>query len=238
MKQMVVTIAIAGILTGCYTLPLYVPTCSHTDQPVYKFERFSDGHHFLFGKDSTMVASVNTKGGVLCGKFEIYYSSGLLKYWGMLDDGGHVVSGKYNNYSLSFSDYNIRSMTIADEQNAQTELVRIMETGIVKAAESTPNCDDVTNQENAMPTLRDCTDPSFGPTIGTIYEHDGRYLRVFQVIEDGVMVAGELNIFVETVRNHVDDEMLSPGRYVYVGPWTYETIEKKLRTIRRFKQVE
>ena len=129
-----------------------------------------------------------------------------------------MVSGKYNDYSRSFSDYNIRSMTIADEQNAQTELVRIMETGIVKETESTQNGEDVGNQENTVPTLRDCTYPSFSPVIGTVYEHDGRHLRVFQVVEYGVMVAGELNIFVETSRKHVDDEMLSAGRYVYVGP--------------------
>lgn len=238
MKQIIVTITIAGVLAGCYSLPLYVPTCSHTDQPVYKFEKFTDGHHFLFGRNSKLAASVNTKGGVLSGKFEIYYSTGILKYWGMLDDGGHVVSGKYNESSLSFSDYDIRSMTIADEQNAQTELVNIMKTGIVKEAESGQDDDKTQNQESAVPTLIDCTHSSFRPVIGTVYEHDGHHLRVFQVVEDGVMVSGELDIFIETSHPHVTDEFLSAGQYEYIGPWTYRTIKEKLHTIRRFKQVE
>lgn len=238
MKHIITTITIASILTGCYSLPPYMLTCSHTDQPVYKFERFTDGHYFLFGRNSKLIASVNTKEGVLYGKFEIYYQTGILKSWGMLDAGGHVVSGNYNKNDSDFDNYYIRSMTVADQQNTQTELVNIMKTGIIKEAESGQDDDKTQNQESAVPTLIDCTHSSFSPVIGNVYKHDGEFLQVFQVVEDGIMVRGDLNIFVETSKQYVDDEMLSAGQYEYVGPWTYETIEKKHRTIRRFKQVD
>lgn len=238
MKQIIIPITIVSILTGCYSLPPYMLTCSHTDQPVYKFERFTDGHHFLFGRDSKLIASVNTKDGVLYGKFEIYYQTGILKYWGMLDAGGHVVSGNYNKHASDLDHYYIRSMTIADQQNAQTELVNIMKTGIVKEGEAGHNDGTAQNQESDVPTLIDCTHSSFRPVIGTVYKHDGHHLRIFQVVEDGVMVSGELYIFIETSQPHVTDEFLSAGQYKYIGPWTYETKNKNLRTIRRFKQVE
>ena len=89
--------------------------------------------------------------------------------------------------------------------------------------------------------------------MGGVYEHDGRRLKVFQAIEGGVLVCKELDfdssdfkdvlfhsmdVFIETSKGYVDNEMLASGQYEYVGPLTYETVEKQTRTIRRFKQVQ
>ena len=67
---------------------------------------------------------------------------------------------------------------------------------------------------------------------------------MFQSLDDGVMVKNEwdsrtaLVIIVETKMKYVDDELLASGSYEYVGPYTYETVNKETRTIRHFKQVE
>ena len=102
---------------------------------------------------------------------------------------------------------------------------------------------------SGTPTLFDCSQPAFHPNAGTIYRHDGRYLIVFQVMDGAVMVAvgmgaparssfGQLDFIVETSQKYVDREMLAPGKYEYVGPYTYETVQNKKRTIRHFKEVE
>ncbi len=235
---------------GCYTLPLWTPSCSHTDQPVFEFKNFDDGHHFLFHKDSSLAASVNTKTGYPQGKFEIYYNTGILKYWGMLDDRGHVVSGRYNTYGLSFDDYNIRKMTVADEQNAQTELDGILREGIRRNDVRKPDAlqvKTVTDKENVKlitESLFNCSQSTFHPVIGNVYQHDGKGLRIFQSIESAVMVKVDalaldrLDMRVDTKTAYVDGEMLKPGRYEYIGPYTYETIGKQVRTIRRFRQVK
>ena len=244
---------------GCYTLPLWTPSCSHTDQPIYEFKNFSDGHHFVFSsRTAKLAASVNTKDGYLAGKFEIYYDSGILKYWGMLDKRGHVISGRYNEYSGHRSLGDGRLMTVADEQNAQMELVGIMNTGVV--SEGIVKAEGVSSMEMSQPRLRqmsqnptdtvsvptlyDCAHSTFRPAIGSVYKHDGKKLQVFQSLDDGVMVKDEwdsrttLAIIVETKMKYVDDELLASGTYEYVGPYTYETINKETRTIRHFKQVE
>lgn len=259
MRMVLIIVIVAGMCEGCYTLPLWTPVCSHSDQPVYTFKHLSDGHHFIFdSQGAKLTASVYTKNGCLSGRFEIYYSTGTLKYWGMLDSCGHVVSGSYNDTSTRMSDYNVRSMTVADEQNAQTELVEILKNGVIKT--KTPNGGNVpNNDESSIPnqsaalTLFDCTHSTIRPTIGSIYEHDGKGLQVFQAIEGAVMVNAKLdlnssniidtaqnrlNIIVETTMKYVDGEMLAPGKYEYTGPYKYETILEEKRTIRRFKQIE
>ena len=250
---------------GCYTFPLWTPSCSHTEQPVYEFKNFSDGHHFVFSpRTAKLVASITTKDGYLAGKFEIYYDTGILKYWGMLDNRGHVASGRYNEYSHHMSYDEGRSMTVADKQNAQVELVNIMQNGIVK--EGIIKSEGVSSSElhhlldsqspadkNTVPTLFDCAHSTFRPVVGSVYRHDGKGLQVFQSLDDGVMVnvrldldsarfieeaQTKLDIVVETKMKYVDNELLASGKYEYVGPYTYETINKETRTIRHFKQVE
>ena len=264
MKAQLLTILLVSC-AGCYTLPLWTPSCSHTDQSIYEFKTFSDGHHFVFSpRTSKLAASVNTKDGFLTGKFEIYYDTGILKYWGMLDKRGHVVSGRYNEYSHHMSYDEGRSMTIADKQNAQTELVVIMQTGIVK--EGVTKSEGVSSSElhhlldsqspvvkDSVPTLFDCAHSTFRPVAGSVYRHDGKGLQVFQSLDDGVMVTvkldldsarfmeeaqTKLDIVVETTMKYVDNELLALGKYEYVGPYTYETVNKEERTIRHFKQVE
>lgn len=229
-----------------------VKSCTHTDQPIYRFENFSDGHHFLFDEFGTLLASVNTKDKILVGEFTIYYNTGTREYWGVLDAGGHVISGKYNRSGYSQErEYALRDMTVADKQNAQTRLEQIMRTGIDKM-------NNRQDRHRAFPreaiekikTLRDYAHESSHPAIGEVYVHNGERLRVFQLVEEGVLVQdreqmiylgnpdGYLDIMVETSEPYVDREMLKPGKYMYVGPWTYTTVDDSTRTIRRFKQVE
>ena len=245
--------------TGCYTLPLWTPSCSHVDRPIYEFKNLSDGHHFVFSpRTAKLAASINTKDGYLAGKFEIYYDTGILKYWGMLDKRGHVISGRYNEYSGHRSLGDGRLMTVADEQNAQMELVGIMNTGIIR--EGVVKTNEVSSIEMSQPRLRqmpqkptntvpiptlyDCAHSTFRPIVGSVYKHDGKELQVFQSLDDGVMVKNEwdsrtaLVIIVETKMKYVDDELLASGSYEYVGPYTYETVNKETRTIRHFKQVK
>ncbi len=254
MKMILTLIAIAGLCVGCETLSTVIhstsptasgtPECSHEGRKAYVFNDFADGHHYLFkcdyglskGKSKTLAASVNVKNGFLEGPFEIYYDTGVFKYKGMLDNRGHVVSGKYNDYKLKLYYSDVRDMTTADAQNAQTELVDIMQYGFRE-------------DEKTVQPLFNYIHSEFHPNAGTIYRHDGRYLKVFQVIDGAVMVSveigapawssfGQLNFIVETSRKYVDGEMLAPGKYEYVGPYTYETIRKEERTIRHFKEVE
>ena len=95
-----------------------------------------------------------------------------------------------------------------------------------------------------IPTLYDCAHSTYRPIVGSVYKHDGKELQVFQSLDDGVMVKNEwysrtaLVIIVETKMKYVDDELLASGSYEYVGPYTYETVNKETRTIRHFKQVE
>lgn len=97
-------------------------------------------------------------------------------------------------------------------------------------------------------TLVTCVKPDFHPVLGDVYEHNGKGLRVFQALNDAVMVevSGEaagllydsINMIVKTSKGYVDDEMLRPGKYEYVGPYRYETIGNTKRTIRAFREVE
>lgn len=254
--------------TGCYMLPLWTPSCSHVDRPIYEFKNLSDGHHFVFSpRTAKLAASINTKDGYLAGKFEIYYDTGILKYWGMLDKRGHVISGRYNEYSGHRSLGDGHLMTVADEQNAQMELVGIMNTGIIR--EGVVKTNEVSSIEMSQPRLRqmpqkptntvpiptlyDCAHSTFRPIVGSVYKHDGKGLQVFQSLDDSVMVTvkldldsarfikeaqTKLDIIVETKMKYVDDELLASGTYEYVGPYTYETVNKETRTIRHFKQVE
>lgn len=239
MKMILMMVVIAGLCVGCETLPIQsgTPNCSHEGRKTYVFNDFANGHHHLFkcdygiskGKSKTLAAFVNVKDGFLEGPFEIYYDTGVFKYKGMLDNRGHVVSGKYNDFALKLYDWDVRDMTTADAQNAQAELVDIMQYGFRE-------------DEKTVQPLFNYIHSEFHPNTGTIYRHDGRYLKVFQVIDGAVMVSGyssgQLNFIVETSRKYVDGEMLAPGKYEYVGPYTYETIEKEIRTIRHFKEVE
>lgn len=228
-----------------------VVKCSHTDQPIYKFENFPDGHHFLFGSDGKLLASVNTKDGVLCGEFEVYYYTGNREYWGVLDAGGHIIIGKHNSYAYSEErHFNVREMTVADKQNVQSRLEEIMRTGIDKMNEK-QTASKVEISRDKAKQLIDYSQAGGHPVVGETYIHNGEELQVFQVFDEGVLVRnkssispvltnmyGYLDIVVETTEKYVDDEMLMPGKYMYMGPWTYTTVEKKERTIRRFKQVE
>lgn len=254
MKMILTLIAIAGLCVGCETLSTVIhstsltasgtPECSHEGRKAYVFNDFADGHHYLFkcdyglskGKSKTLAASVNVKDGFLEGPFEIYYDTGVFKYKGMLDNRGHVVSGKYNDFELKLNDWDVRDMTTADMQNAQAELVDIMQYGLRE-------------DEKVIQPLFNYIHSEFHPNAGTIYRHDGRYLKVFQVIDGAVMVSvemgapawssfGQLDFIVETSRKYVDGEMLAPGKYKYVGPYTYGTVREDKRTIRHFKEVE
>ena len=257
MKTILMMIAIVGLCVGCETLSTVesitnpsgsivngTPNCSHEGRKTYAFDDFVDGHHYLFkydyriskGKSKTLAASVNVKDGFLEGPFEIYYDTGVFKYKGMLDNRGHVVSGKYNDFELKLHDWDVRDMTTADMQNAQAELVDIMQYGFRE-------------DEKVVQPLFNYIHSEFHPNAGTIYRHDGRYLKVFQVIDGAVMVSvemgapawssfGQLDFIVETSRKYVDGEMLAPGKYKYIGPYTYETVREEKRTIRHFKEVE
>ena len=233
---------------GCSSFPLRIPTCSHTDQPAYVFKNFDDGHHYVFRNNSKLAASVNTKGGYLQGQFETYYVTGILKYWGTMDEHGHIVSGRYNTVDYKLDVYNIREMSVADEQNAQMELYDIMRNGIRKTGTDQNETDKDKSGKSAEDLLFNCSKSTFHPSVGKVYQHDGRGLRVFQSINDAVMVNVDLSMpgsmfdrldmRVDTKIPYVDGEALKPGRYEYVGPYTYETIKKQNRTIRRFRQVE
>ena len=230
------------VCSGCYSLPLWIPACSHKNQPIYEFKDLADGHHFIFNNNSKLAASVDVKDGILQGKFEIYYDTGILKFWGMLDENGHVVSGRHNTYASKLDDYYIRNMTVADEQNAQTELYLIVKNGVRNLVdiEESISSQMESPSEAKEPSLLDCARLDVRPKIGSVYKHDGKGLIVFQVIDGAVMVEAGFGftVIVETKMPYVDDELLASGRYEYVGPYTYETIERKMRTIRRFKQVE
>ena len=249
MKLTFLSLIVAIVLcNGCSSLHVVSSPCIHSDQPINVFNDFSDGHHFLYGKNSKLLASVETKDGLLSGQFEIYYDTGVKKYWGTLDNKGHVVSGRYNEFSVL--DDRGRQMTVADMQNAQTELVHIMETGVrQKLTAYVKEVQVAKDQENNQCLLLlDCARTDYHPVVGEIYEHDGKYLRVFQALEDGVMVnavaAPHISVFncidmvIETDEDYVDNELLLPGKYEYVGPYRYETINNKKRTIRAFREVE
>ena len=252
MHRTIIILALGLICVGCYTLPIYTPDCTHNDQPIYSFDAIPDGHHYVFNKgDSKLAASVNIKDGYLSGKFEIYYRTGIFKYRGMLDTKGHVLSGDYNDYMLKLYESDIRSMTVADKQNAQTELLHLMRTGVINDINNAEeyqlrfvdmkDANEANDSSRKKPSLVDCVKSDSHPVIGEIYLHDGKRLEVFQVIDDGVMVrgyAGDLDIVVTSGRGYVDGEMLAAGKYEYVGPYTYETIKKAMRTIRLFKEVE
>ena len=264
MKKLMLILAM-GLLAGCATESVQGPAggaqkpeetqkperkkddaivCRHTDQPIYKFEKFSDGHHFLFDSDGKLQASVNTKYGVLRGAFEIYHFTGNREYWGILDAGGHVITGKYNRSSSDERSWDVRDMNVADKQNAQSRLVDIMRTGIDKMNEASgEDITVITTTQEMKNSLRDYAHISEHPVVGEEYMHNGRNLQVFCLFDGGVLVRDNvssryLDIAVETTEKYVDDEMLMAGKYIYIGPWTYTTVENKQRTIRRFKQVE
>ena len=222
------------------------PACSHKNMETLRFTEFPDGYHYLL-KEGRTGASVSIKDGYLEGDFEIYYSTGIFKYKGKLDNRGHVILGKYNDcsskeYSCLSDEYSryVRNMTTADMKNAQLELIDLMNRNKNKfKIEEVSSVDLV--QPKKMPTLSDCVEPESHPTIGNVYNHDGEDFEVFQVLKDGVMVSGDgykLDFVVITSKGYVDDELLRPGKYEYVGPYTYETVKKKKRTIRCFKEVD
>ena len=246
------------ICCGCYTFPLWTPSCSHTDQVAYQFKDFEDGHHFVFQDEhhfvfrgnTKLAASINTKDGYPQGKFEIYYDTGVLKYWGMLDVRGHVVSGAYNKRESGLSLFSKRRMTMADRQNAQTELCDIMRKGFQKTNVIQTNADVIRSEDairdekSESKLLLDCLNTAYHPSVGDVYQHDGKGLKVCRVIDGAVIVMVETSsisdmlnssiIRIDTKIPYVDDEILRAGHYEYVGPYTYEWV----RTIRRFKQVK
>ena len=267
----VVTILLMGLLAGCAMDGVQgqagkaietksesgndrVVACSHTDQPVYKFENFSDGHHYLFDRRGKLQASVNTKGGVLCGAFEIYNFSGTREYWGVLDDGGHVINGKYNEYTWHDEERGVRDMSEAEKQNVQSKLEKIMRTGIDKMNEAQKR----NSRQNAEAKERENRKmlcyyalAAGHPVEGEEYIHDGKQLQVIQVADGCVLVQhkdayspvevkmhGYLDIIVETSKKYVDDEMLMAGKYIYIGPWTYTTEGGQKSTISGFKEAE
>lgn len=236
------------VCCGCYTLPLWTPSCSHTDRPVFEFNNFDDGHHFVFRENSKLAASVNVKAGYLQGNFEVYYNTGILKYWGKLDSRGHIVSGKYNTDESSPDDWDIRGMTVADKQNAQLELYDLIQNGIRKMDATQIKTDMAKGGNEMTESLFNCSKSTFHPLVGNIYQHDGKGLKIFQSIDGAVLVNVDvsasrsifdyLNMRIDTKVPYVDGEFLKPGRYEFIGPYTYETIKKQTRTIRRFKQVD
>lgn len=152
-------------------------------------------------------------------------------------------------------------MTVSGEQNAQTELYDIMCNGISKTDDYSRQADNgIQNKSDSNMTtgtstmvkkeesLFDCAHSTFRPTVGVVYLHDGKGLRIFQSINGAVManvdisssksIFDNLDIIIETKMSYVDHELLAPGRYEYVGPYTYETVKKQMRTIRRFRQVK
>ena len=247
MKLTFFSLIVAIVLcNGCSSLSIASSPCTHSDQPIHTFNDFSNGRHLLYGDDSKLLALVETKDGFLCGHFEIYHDTGVKKYWGSLDDRGHVISGKYNEFSVS--DLCARQMTVADMQNAQTELVHIMETGVRHTQTADVKNAQPIKEKNQRFLLLDCARTDYHPVVGEIYEHDGKCLHVFQALEDAVMVNAvnapqispynRIDMIVVTGEDYVDDEMLLPGKYEYIGPYRYETIEKRKRTIRAFREVE
>ena len=228
-----------ALCVGCETLmEIGSPSvCSHGNMTVYRSNVFPDGQHYLF-KDGKLAALANVKDGYAEGEFEIYYPTGIFKYKGRLDNRGHVISGKYNKYSLRESEYDIRNMTTADMQNAWLELIDIIKHNESRCQQKFIEAKTV--EEKKECSLFDCTNPEFHPITDMVYRHDGSKLKVFQALNDGAMVSSELfmlDIVVETPKGYVDGEMLRPGKYKYIGPHTYETIEKKKRTIRHFQEI-
>ena len=239
MKTKIIFVMAVALCIGCETLTeIGSPSvCSHENMTVYRSNVFPDGQHYLF-KGGKLAGLANVKDGYAEGKFEIYYPTGIFKYKGSLDNRGHVISGKYNEYSSSESEYGIRKMTTADMQNAWLELIDIIKHNESRCQQKSIEAKTV--EEKKECSLFDCTNPEFHPIIDMVYRHDGSKLKVFQVLNDGAMVSSELfmlDIVVETPKGYVDGEMLRPGKYKYIGPHTYETIEKKKRTIRHFQEI-
>ena len=239
MKIKIIYVMAVALCVGCETLmEIGSPSvCSHENMTVYRSNVFPDGQHYLF-KGGKLAGLANVKDGYAEGKFEIYYPTGIFKYKGSLDNRGHVISGKYNEYSSSESEYGIRKMTTADMQNAWLELIDIIKHNESRCQQKFIEAKTV--EEKKECSLFDCTNPEFHPIIDMVYRHDGSKLKVFQALNDGAMVSSELfmlDIVVETPKGYVDGEMLRPGKYKYIGPHTYETIEKKKRTIRHFQEI-
>ena len=62
MKLTFLSLIVAIVLcNGCSSLHVVSSPCTHSDQPINVFNDFSDGHHFLYGKNSKLLASVETK---------------------------------------------------------------------------------------------------------------------------------------------------------------------------------
>ena len=129
-------------------------------------------------------------------------------------------------------------MTPADMQNAWLELTDIMKYNESRCQPKSIDAKPVEKKREF--SLFDCTNPEIHPIIDAVYRHDGSKLKVFQALHDGAMVSSELfmlDIVVGTSKGYVDGEMLRSGKYKYIGPYTYKTIEKKDRTIRHFKEI-
>lgn len=104
-------------------------------------------------------------------------------------------------------------------------------------------------------SLRAMSHNTRSPEIGKTYIHrGGRSMKVIQVLNGGVLVQPvvgdmefhfrcsvvfdeKMTIYIETRQMYADDEYLRKGLFEYVGHHTYVTVNDRVATVRKFREV-